>query len=96
VRAAKYASSPVKVSWNASAVTAVEQTAYSSVNPMTFSSSAARFFSVLTCFCSDVICAWSDFSVGVLVEPASAGVATSSTTAAAAAIVSTCLIGASR
>ena len=73
-------------------MTAVEQTAYSSVSPITLSASASFFFSVVTCFCSDLICAWSDFSVGPFVEPAPAGDATSSTTAATAPIVSTCLI----
>ena len=57
------------MSWNASAVTAVEHTAYSSVSPITLSSLAARFFSVVTCFCSDLTCAASDFSVGPLAAP---------------------------
>src|SRR3954468_16354967 len=60
-----------------------------------FSAAAVRFFSVVTCFCSDLTCAASDFSVGPLLELAPAGDATSKTMAAMAAIATTCFMSSS-
>jgi len=79
----------VKVSWNVSEVTAVEQAPKASAATATFSASVVCFFSLVTCFCSDLTCVCSERSVGPLfgLAPAAGTIASDATAANASAFL---------